>query len=393
MRPKTTEARPRGPNQPTKATVARSSPVPARAMATGTMRRTVRASTANTTSRQPDALEARDEHDGSEDEPDQQREEGARFLGEAQWASSSWWSRVPKAMPATKAAMKPFVPATDRARVGEQRQGQDGEGPDARRAPAVAAGQAQEDGTDDTRPRSRGRPRRAARPPPWLRWVPLTASAVAAPAMKRLTKGVAMPSLSPLSTLISRRTPEGTRSSAMMDAPRAASVGATMAPMAAATQSPLPAEEERGGRGAGPDGEGEADAEEACRERGVRPQGPHVDPGGVGEEHEGQRHLGQRADGRGVQVEVDDGRRAVGDDHAEHDEGDRGRDVPALEARRDEAPDDDACRDDGEGGDVEVVVHGPGAIVEGVIAPGQGRKSRRGHRIAPRRSSGRAAKG
>ena len=58
--------------------------------------------------------------------------------------------------------------------------------------------------------------------------------------MKRLTNGVAMPSLRPLSTLRSRRTPEGTRSSPMMEAPRAASVGATMAPIAAATHSPLP---------------------------------------------------------------------------------------------------------------------------------------------------------
>ena len=58
--------------------------------------------------------------------------------------------------------------------------------------------------------------------------------------MKRLTNGVAMPSLRPLSTLRRRRTPEGTRSSHMIDAPKAASVGATMAPMAAATQSPLP---------------------------------------------------------------------------------------------------------------------------------------------------------
>src|SRR5580700_6575293 len=57
--------------------------------------------------------------------------------------------------------------------------------------------------------------------------------------MKKLTNGVAIPSFNPLSTLSVRRTPEGTRSSDMIDAPKAASVGATMAPMAAATQSPL----------------------------------------------------------------------------------------------------------------------------------------------------------
>ena len=41
-----TEASPRGPNQPTKATLARSSPVPTRASATGSIRTTVRLSTA-----------------------------------------------------------------------------------------------------------------------------------------------------------------------------------------------------------------------------------------------------------------------------------------------------------------------------------------------------------
>ena len=54
---------------------------------------------------------------------------------------------------------------------------------------------------------------------------------------KRLTKGVAIPSLSPLSTLSSLRIRFGILVSPMMAAPRAASVGATMEPVAAATQS------------------------------------------------------------------------------------------------------------------------------------------------------------
>ena len=45
-----------------------------------------------------------------------------------------------------------------------------------------------------------------------------------------------MPSFMPLSTLRARRTPEGIRWSRRMEAPKAASVGATMAPIAAATQ-------------------------------------------------------------------------------------------------------------------------------------------------------------
>ena len=63
-----------------------------------------------------------------------------------------------------------------------------------------------------------------------------TASAARAPAKNRFTKGVAIPSFSPLSTFRARRTPDGIRSSRRIEAPRAASVGATMAPMAAATQ-------------------------------------------------------------------------------------------------------------------------------------------------------------
>ncbi len=47
-----------------------------------------------------------------------------------------------------------------------------------------------------------------------------------------------MPSFSPLSTLRARRTPVGIRSSRKIEAPRAASVGATMAPIAAATHRP-----------------------------------------------------------------------------------------------------------------------------------------------------------
>ena len=49
MRAKTIEASPRGPNQPTKSTVALSIPEPMSAIATGSMRTTVKLSTAYTT--------------------------------------------------------------------------------------------------------------------------------------------------------------------------------------------------------------------------------------------------------------------------------------------------------------------------------------------------------
>ena len=62
------------------------------------------------------------------------------------------------------------------------------------------------------------------------RLVPATAAT-----RKKFTNGVAMPSLRPLSTLSTRRMRSGTRSSSMMAAPSAASVGATAAPMTAHT--------------------------------------------------------------------------------------------------------------------------------------------------------------
>ena len=64
----------------------------------------------------------------------------------------------------------------------------------------------------------------------------MACSAVAAPASATATKGVAMPSLSPLSTLISLRIRSGTSGLRIMPAPRAASVGARAAPTSSASQ-------------------------------------------------------------------------------------------------------------------------------------------------------------
>ena len=183
-------------------------------------------------------LEARHEHDGAEGEPDQQGEQRPGLLGEPERSCRGDGRCVPKAMPPTKAATNPFVPATHGRRIGEECQGQDGQGADPGCAPSVPPGPGQQSSAPAT-----PIPTPSAAPPSssttaLVRWVPLTASAVTAPAMKTLTNGVAMPSFRPLSTLSTRRTPAGTRSSCMIEAPSAASVGATMAPMAAATQSP-----------------------------------------------------------------------------------------------------------------------------------------------------------
>ena len=55
-----------------------------------------------------------------------------------------------------------------------------------------------------------------------------------------MTNGVAMPSLSPLSTLSARRSREGMSRSDMIAAPSAASVGATAVPITALTTHDSP---------------------------------------------------------------------------------------------------------------------------------------------------------
>src|SRR5580693_887269 len=65
-------------------------------------------------------------------------------------------------------------------------------------------------------------------------------SAVAAPAMATKTTGVAIPSLSPLSMLSSRRIRAGTAGFTITPAPRAASVGARAAPTSRASQTFMP---------------------------------------------------------------------------------------------------------------------------------------------------------
>ena len=124
------------------------------------------------------------------------------------------------------------------------------------------------------------------------------------------------------------------------------------------TQSPTPEKSPAARAAPAAMVEWQPNAEETDGLRQVGPELMDVDPGSVGEEHEGERHLSQGTDGRRVQVEVDERGRAVGDHEAENDEGNRCRNVPALETCRDETPQDNTGRDDGKGCKVEVVCHG-----------------------------------
>src|SRR3954468_14219913 len=113
IRPKTTDASPRGPNHPMNSDVRRPSPVPARTTATGSIRRTVRLTTAYSAIRQS-MLSATI---GTATAP-----KSAQTTSDASPAVSSTYhtsfgpatpANRPNAMPATNAATKPLPsPAT-----------------------------------------------------------------------------------------------------------------------------------------------------------------------------------------------------------------------------------------------------------------------------------------
>jgi hypothetical protein len=57
-----------------------------------------------------------------------------------------------------------------------------------------------------------------------------------------------------------------------------------------------PGQQRQAGHGAGHDGEGQADAEQAGRDQRLAPQPAQVDPDGVGEQHQGDRTSSLRGD-------------------------------------------------------------------------------------------------
>ena len=161
-------------------------------------------------------------------------------------------------------------------------------------------------------------------------------AAAAAPAIASMTTGVAMPSLRPLSTVISWRIRDGTAGFVTTGIPSAASVGASAAPTRRASHEPELGEE--------PGGQGPP---EHNRQRQADSQQPHVaahvpaqllerQAGGVGEEHPHQGDLDNRGDSRR-------GRRAIdqpgpGQGRADSGEHDGSGQVRLLQPRRNQRP-------------------------------------------------------
>src|SRR3954447_20104987 len=121
----------------------------------------------------------------------------------------------------------------------------------------------------------------------WAAWPP----DAAAPAIAITTTGVTMPSLRPLSTVITRRIRGGTAGLVTTGKPSAASVGASAAPTTSARQAPNPGNSHAAHPGeqpadtppAGQQGGRQADGEQPPHQRGVAAQVVDAHPGGIGE--------------------------------------------------------------------------------------------------------------
>ena len=142
--PNTTEARPRGPNQPMKATVGARAPLPSRAIATGTMRTSVRLSAAYSTTCQvrwgmAQAIPAAPK-------PIQVTAASTPPASSVNRVDSEpcFPAKRPNAMPPTKAAMKTLPPSFRAMAIGQKRARQREDLPPLAPDPAAPAGDPQE---------------------------------------------------------------------------------------------------------------------------------------------------------------------------------------------------------------------------------------------------------
>jgi hypothetical protein len=122
----------------------------------------------------------------------------------------------------------------------------------------------------------------------------------------------------------------GSRLLVTTGSPRAASVGAR----AAAVHPSSWGKQDQPGQGADHDRQGQAEAEQPRRQGGLAPQPAQVDPGGVGEQHQGQGGLGQQANVLVGGIGVDQLQDLVADQQAEADEDHRLGDHRGLQPPR-----------------------------------------------------------
>ena len=202
--------------------------------------------------------------DRAEEQPGQQRDQPRRLLDVEDLLGPAAARGVAERETGDERGNETVAVEPQRARVGGQRQRQHGGPGEVLRRPSPASRHPHRPATDDADDdpdREADRQIRSAPPTPGWPW---TLSAAAAPAMATVTTGVAMPSLSPLSTFSTRRTRSGTAGSVITAAPSAASVGASAAPTSSAIQTPMPSNIQHRQQRPGGDGERQPHREQAC---------------------------------------------------------------------------------------------------------------------------------
>ena len=245
--------------------------------------------------------------------------------------------RRPEGDPGPEGRHEPVPADGRRTRIGEDREGDDGErlgrrrGPTPRRVRPRGAGRRHPRRRSRRRRRwrSRARPRRASAGSPCV-------SSAAAIARDRVTNGVAIPSFSPLSMLIARRTRTGIARSRRSGRLSAASVGARIDPTSRAKPTPRAGNRSQPTRAPAAMVSGNPMREEPARQPGDPTGLPESDRRGVGEQKEGEGQLGQHPErfGRRRGVDRADARRP--EQCSGRHEQDRTADRQAVETNRDQ---------------------------------------------------------
>ena len=293
------------------ATVVRENPEPIRASATGAMRTTVSREHGEDRGLPRHCVEGRHQH-RPEEEPDDEGEEPAALGVDSSVAGSSEgpWTTVPKARPPTNALMNPSPPSSIE-RVYAKSASANTPTPRYVGDEPASRGQGEQVSPDESDGRADEHPDAQLREEPPSDVEACVIVSATAPAMKKLTNGVAMPSFRPLSTLRIRRM--GGHMLVLHDrAPSAASVGATAAAITAAAHG------SRSGKSTTARAVPRAmvSGRPTSRRRVSTPASwrntRRFTRRRVGEEQEREGHLEQGFEASPVHVDVDGGHRIVG---------------------------------------------------------------------------------
>ena len=270
------------------------------------MRTSVRLRAAYSTTCQVTCGMAQAEAGGAEADPGDGREQAARLLGEEGRPEPCCPEKRPKAMPPTKAAMKPLPPSVRaRRRPGARRPAGRSAATRCRSSRAGRRrGRAAPPKSPAARPAASPQPICSAALLTTAQVIPVVSSALARSSATR-KKGTARPSLSPLSTSSACRTRAGTDGSVTTRWPRAASVEAQHGRQQEDGGERHAGEREHADAETGEHRQRQADEQQATRPAELVTQGAEIEARRVAEEQQHERHLGEALGHGALERDVD----------------------------------------------------------------------------------------